>query len=80
MVELAEKIANLAGVLYDYKGKVVRRNSPDKKYLVDNPDRRCPDISKARAELGYNPLISLDEGLGRSLIWYQDNRATGEIL
>ena len=80
MVELAEKIANLAGVLYDYKGKVVRRNSPDKKYLVDNPDRRCPDISKARAELGYNPLISLDEGLVRSLIWYQDNRATGEIL
>ena len=80
MVELAEKIANLAGVLYDYKGKVVRQISPDKKYLVDNPDRRCPDISKARTELGYNPLITLDEGLRRSLIWYHDNRAAGEIL
>jgi nucleoside-diphosphate-sugar epimerase len=75
MVELAEKIANLAGVLFDYKGKVVRQNSPDKKYLVDNPDRRCPDISKAKTELGYNPQIPLDEGLRRSLIWYNDNRA-----
>jgi UDP-glucose 4-epimerase len=31
--------------------------------------RRCPDISKMRS-LGYQPSISLDEGLGRTVAWY----------
>jgi nucleoside-diphosphate-sugar epimerase len=48
--------------------------SHDKDYLVDNPNRRCPIIAKARAEIGYSPSISIDEGLRRSLIWYNDNR------
>jgi nucleoside-diphosphate-sugar epimerase len=47
--------------------------SSDKDYLVDNPNRRCPVITKARTEIGYNPSITIDEGLKRSLIWYGDN-------
>ena len=78
MAGLAERIAHLAGELFDYKGKVVRQSSPDKAYLADNPNRRCPDLSKARTELGYNPAISLEEGLRRSLIWYRQNRETGD--
>jgi nucleoside-diphosphate-sugar epimerase len=35
-------------------------------------------IAKARAELGYNPSISLAEGLRSSLIWYRDNRQAVE--
>ena len=31
--------------------------------------RRCPDISKVRA-LGYEPRVSLDEGLSKTLPWY----------
>lgn len=27
------------------------------------PNRRCPDISRARAELGYQPVVSLSDGL-----------------
>lgn len=30
---------------------------------VDDPTRRCPDISKARAILGWEPKIALDDGL-----------------
>lgn len=71
---LAEKVVEIAGGLFDYKGKVIRQVSPDEQYLVDNPNRRCPVITKAKTELGYNPGISLDEGLKRSLIWYRDNR------
>ncbi|MEI9953244.1 MAG: hypothetical protein WDO74_30765 [Pseudomonadota bacterium] len=41
----------------------------DPDYLVDNPERRCPIISKARAELGYAPAVLVDEGLRRSMIW-----------
>jgi nucleoside-diphosphate-sugar epimerase len=53
---------------------VIRQTSSDQDYLVDNPNRRCPIIAKARQHLGYNPSISVDEGLKRSLIWYSGNR------
>jgi nucleoside-diphosphate-sugar epimerase len=31
-------------------------------------------IAKARAHLGFDPRISLDDALRRSLLWYRDNR------
>ena len=34
--------------------------------------RRCPDISKAKRELGYTPSISLEDGLTRTIAWYSD--------
>jgi nucleoside-diphosphate-sugar epimerase len=78
MVELAEKIAGLARELFDYRGQVIRRMSVEREYLVDNPSRRCPVITKARAELGYQPAIELDEGLRRALVWYSHNRDAPE--
>ena len=46
-------------------------------YPADEPMRRCPDIQKARLQLKFNPVISLDDGLRRFLDW--SNRAfTGE--
>ena len=50
----------------------------DKEYLVDNPNRRCPIITKARTELGYDPQVMLNEGLRRSLVWYGDNREAAD--
>ncbi len=47
-------------------------------YLVDNPNRRCPVIEKARSHLGYDPSILVDEGLRRSLIWYHYHREAEE--
>ena len=46
------------------------QSSAEAAYLVDNPVRRCPDIRKARAEIGYAPSVSIDEGLRRALTWY----------
>ena len=42
---------------------------------VDDPTRRCPDISKARALLQWEPKIALKEGLQRSLKFFQDKVA-----
>jgi UDP-glucuronate decarboxylase len=78
IADLADRVVGLARDLFGYKGKVVRRASLDQEYLVDNPSRRCPMIAKARADIGYNPTISLGEGLRRSLIWYHDNRGGEE--
>jgi UDP-glucuronate decarboxylase len=78
VAELAERIVKTAASLFGYRGKVVKGVSKDKDYLIDNPNRRCPDITKARTELGYSPSISLEEGLTRSLTWYGENRSAEE--
>lgn len=37
---------------------------------VDDPTRRCPDISRARTLLGWEPAITLEEGLRRTVDWF----------
>jgi len=39
--------------------------------------RRCPDIGKMRA-IGYEPKVTLDEGLRRTIAWYMDHAPAGE--
>lgn len=72
--DLADRVSEIGRELFMYKGAVVYKTSDDKSYLTDNPNRRCPNIEKARTELGYEPIVTLDEGLRRSLIWYRENR------
>jgi nucleoside-diphosphate-sugar epimerase len=74
MAELAEHVARLGRELFAYEGSVVLRASDEADYLVDNPNRRRPQIAKAREELGYEPVVMLEDGLERSLLWYADNR------
>lgn len=38
---------------------------------VDDPTRRCPDISKARRLLGWEPRVSLDDGLRETVAYFQ---------
>lgn len=40
--------------------------------MAGGTQRRCPDISKMRG-IGYEPAVSLDEGLRRSIAWYSEN-------
>jgi dTDP-glucose 4,6-dehydratase len=42
---------------------------------TDDPTRRCPDITLAREHLGWEPQISLQEGLVRTHEWYLKERA-----
>jgi dTDP-glucose 4,6-dehydratase len=37
----------------------------------DDPKRRCPDISKAKRLFGWEPKIGLEEGLQRTLAYFQ---------
>ncbi len=46
-------------------------------YPGDEPNRRCPDITKARRQLGYEPRVPLREGLRRFYHW-ADSVYTGK--
>ena len=63
----------LAGLISEIVGGVDIRfkQSADQSYLTDNPQRRRPDLTKARTLLGYSPRVSLEQGLERILKWYR---------
>lgn len=77
--QLAEHVIEMSKELFGYGGKLVCKVSEDEHYLTDNPNRRCPIIDKAKAELDYDPTIQLEEGLRRSLLWYADNREAEDL-
>ncbi|MBI5253766.1 MAG: SDR family oxidoreductase [Euryarchaeota archaeon] len=39
----------------------------------DDPRRRCPDITKAKKLLKWKPGVSLEEGLRKTIAWYEAN-------
>jgi UDP-glucuronate decarboxylase len=60
--ELAEKVIALTG----NHSKIVFEPLPP-----DDPIQRQPDISLAIAKLGWEPKVSLDEGLGPTVEYFQ---------
>jgi dTDP-glucose 4,6-dehydratase len=44
----------------------------------DDPTRRCPDISKARTLLGWEPKITLKEGLAKCLPFFKSRAGTAQ--
>ena len=52
-------------------GKVTALNN-DKYNIMRQRNWRC-DIKPARRELGYEPKVKLEEGVRRSIAWYQEN-------
>ncbi|RAP31769.1 nucleoside-diphosphate sugar epimerase [Candidatus Marinamargulisbacteria bacterium SCGC AG-343-D04] len=42
-------------------------------YPKDEPNRRCPNIQKAEIQLGFQPSVSLDEGLKKFFNWAKEN-------
>jgi len=67
MVTLATMVAEL----FPYQVPIKLINYPDS-YPADEPNRRCPDLTKIREHLAYNPVIDLKSGLERTLAWYRD--------
>jgi dTDP-glucose 4,6-dehydratase len=37
----------------------------------DDPNVRQPDIARARQVLGWEPVVSLEEGLARAIPWFR---------
>jgi len=61
--ELAERVVKLSGS--SSKVGVGRPLPPD------DPLQRCPDITLAKARLGWTPSVELEEGLKRTIAWFK---------
>jgi len=44
----------------------------------DDPQRRCPDITRARELLGWEPVIGLEEGLSKTIEYFRSEIALQE--
>lgn len=77
--ELAQFYLEKGQELFGYEGKIRYEVSSDRQYLTDNPKRRCPNIDKARRELGYDPDIRVEEGIGRFLAFIKESQE-GELI
>ena len=71
--QLADIYAKIGRELYGYTGEVKVGKSNDKNYLVNNPQRRCPNIYKARRLLNYIPEIFVEDGVHRFLSFIKRN-------
>jgi dTDP-glucose 4,6-dehydratase len=65
ILELAKVILRETGS----KSKMVFRPLPK-----DDPKQRCPDITKAKAVLGWEPVVKLQEGIRRTIAWFADQQ------
>lgn len=65
--------------IFGYTGKADFAVSTDKEYLKNNPNRRCPVIDKARTMLGYNPQVSVEQGV-RYFLEYIKESAEEELV
>jgi UDP-glucuronate decarboxylase len=63
ILELAEMVIALTGS----PSRLVRRPLP-----VDDPRQRCPDISLARAEFGWEPTVKLRQGLEKTIAFFEN--------
>tara|TARA_Y100000813_G_scaffold187203_1_gene160402 strand:- start:202 stop:1143 length:942 start_codon:yes stop_codon:yes gene_type:complete len=62
ILELAELVIEMTGA----KTKIIKMPLPQ-----DDPTQRCPDITRAKEHLGWNPTIPLRDGLERTIDYFR---------
>ena len=62
ILEFAKLIIRLTGS----RSQIVYRPLPE-----DDPKTRRPDISRAREVLGWEPVVPVEDGIGRTIDWYR---------
>ncbi|MET8234506.1 dTDP-glucose 4,6-dehydratase [Micromonospora sp. NPDC005298] len=70
--ELTGRLLEACGADWDRVVPVADRKGHDRRYSLD--------ITKISEELGYQPSVTLEDGLADTVRWYQENRAWWEPL
>jgi dTDP-glucose 4,6-dehydratase len=70
MLEFAEWVQKAVGA----RSEIVYKPLPQ-----DDPRLRRPDISRAREVLGWEPRTPFDEGMRRTIAWFKERIARGDL-
>ena len=62
--KLAEMVLKICGS----KSKVVFTQA-----MEDDPQQRCPDLAQAKDKLGWEPQVSVEDGLKKTIEWFKQN-------
>ena len=65
ILDMAKKIINTISPL---KTKIIHLPLPE-----DDPLQRCPDISKAQQILKWNPIITMEEGIEKTILYFKNS-------
>ena len=71
MRELADLVIELTGS----RSRIVHRELPQ-----DDPQRRRPDITRAKAELGWEPTVRLRDGLAKTIAHFDEELRLGTAV
>ena len=70
------KLESTAGTGHFYTTSKNKKTTPGKlEFMKYDPKVRKPDISRARALLGWEPLVDRDTGLRRTMEFYKQKLA-----
>jgi UDP-glucuronate decarboxylase len=72
--DFAMTFVNIGKKLFDYEKEIKFGSSIDQDYLINNPQRRMPNIIKARKKLNFNPITNLVDGITEYLYWAKENQ------
>lgn len=63
------------GELCEFKGEYIVASAPS-----GSVSRRCPDISKAKRLIGFQPSVGYREGVKTAVEWYKNYLSTGKVV
>jgi dTDP-glucose 4,6-dehydratase len=72
VLRLAEMVLKITG-----SHSEIRFVTPEDERTADDPKVRCPDISKARRVLHWEPTVSAEEGLARTVTFFRKKLGLG---
>ena len=71
MKDLADQVLKVGKrVINSNTNKVIFKKSFDVNYNTDSPKRRSPDLSRIKSTITWNPVVSLEQGIERTIKSY----------
>ena len=68
-----KELTQFIGEILEYSG-----NYEDAMTFPGSVQRRCPDITKAKKDLGYEPKFDWKQAVQETVLWYKDFFKSGK--
>jgi UDP-glucuronate decarboxylase len=67
-----EELAKIVSEIYGNELEIKKMQGPTDAYVSADPKRRCPDLTKIKTKLNYEPQVNLKTGLERVVQWVKE--------